>query len=259
MITEEPSHTLAKSESLARAFDHLLAVRQFLGDVGPSELSARFLAFCTANLLRSPAQLLQDLLVVFLLGGKRNGFFVEVGAANGIDFSNSFILERDFGWNGILVEPARGWHDMLKRNRRVKIDTHLVWSKTGERLRFRETEARELSTLDTLAEGDLNRNARARGTVYSVESITLNDLLHNHGAPAKIDYLSLDTEGSEYAILQSFNFNRYDIGIMTVEHAFREPERQEIYRLLVSNGFVRLFDTLSKFDDWYVKRSLLNR
>jgi hypothetical protein len=106
MITDDPRQAAAKSGSLATAFDHLLAVRQFLGDVGPSELSARFLAFCTTNLLRSPAQLLQDLLVVFLLGGKRNGFFVEVGAANRIDFSNSFILERDFGWHGILVEPA---------------------------------------------------------------------------------------------------------------------------------------------------------
>jgi hypothetical protein len=82
-------------------------------------------------------------------------------------------------------------------------------------------------------------------------------LLRAHSAPREIDYLSVDTEGSELEILQAFDFANYNIKIMTVEHNFVEPNRQEVFKLLSGEGFVRVFEPLSKFDDWYVKRSLL--
>lgn len=62
----------------------------------------------------SKAQLRQDLFVLNHLDFKRNGFFVEFGATNGVNLSNSFLLERQFGWNGILAEPARIWHEQLR-------------------------------------------------------------------------------------------------------------------------------------------------
>ena len=101
------------------------------------------------------------------------------------------------------------------------------------------------------------RGRRAKGATYSVETVSLNDLLKSHNAPREIDYLSIDTEGSELEIVQAFDFTDYDIKIMTVEHNFVEPNRQEVFRLLTSKGFMRLFEAMSKFDDWYVKRSLL--
>jgi hypothetical protein len=140
----------------AAVFDQLLNLRQWVG-LNPNDLAARFASFCAANMLRSQAQLFQDLFVLFLSAGKRSGFFVEFGATNGIDLSNTLILERDFQWNGILAEPARGWHSALKSNRKVKIDSRLVWSKSGETLEFKEVEARELSTLSTFVDRDFNR------------------------------------------------------------------------------------------------------
>jgi hypothetical protein len=90
-----------------------------------------------------------------------------------------------------------------------------------------------------------------------VETISLNDLLKVHKSPSQIDYLSIDTEGSELEILRAFKFDDYEIGIITVEHNFREPDRQTIYDLLTSKGYVRLFEAFSKFDDWYLKRSIV--
>src|SRR6056297_216441 len=62
------------------------------------------------NLNFSKSQLRQDLFVLSELGFKQHGFFVEFGATNGIDLSNTYLMEARFGWNGILAEPARLWH-----------------------------------------------------------------------------------------------------------------------------------------------------
>jgi FkbM family methyltransferase len=174
-------------------------------------------------------------------------------------FSNTFLLEQHFQWKGILAEPARCWHSALRSNRQASIDTHCVWSETGIKLEFKETEVRELSTLSSLVDKDFNREGRLQGVTYSVDSISLGDLLRSHNCPKEIDYLSIDTEGSELAILRCFDFEEYEIKIMTVEHNFCVPDREQLNELLTGKGFIRLFEPFSKFDDWYVKRSLLGR
>lgn len=240
-------------------FDGLLGVRdtilRYVKD-NPNEVGGLFTNFCAANSMKSHAQLFQDLLVVFLLKGKRGGFFVEFGATNGVDLSNTFLLEKHFGWSGLLAEPAKCWHAALKANRKAAIDTRCVWKQTGSRLEFTETVIGELSTLSDLVDKDFNKGGRVKSSVYPVETISLNDMLKVHNVQREIDYLSVDTEGSEFDVLQAFDFKKYDINIMTVEHNFVEPNRQEVFKLLTGNGFVRLFEPLSKFDDWYVKRSL---
>lgn len=241
-------------------FDGLLGIRDIVRDYvakNPSDLGGQFVNYCAANAMSSHAQLFQDLLVAFLLKGKHDGFFVEFGATNGRDLSNTLTLEKHWGWTGILAEPAKCWHAALKANRSAAIDTRCVWSQTGAQLEFKETDIAELSTLSNLVEKDFNKDSRVSGKTYAVETVSLNDLLKAHNAPRQIDYLSIDTEGSELAIIQAFDFSDYDISVMTVEHNFVEPNRQNMSDLLSSKGFIRLFDALSKFDDWYVKRSLL--
>src|SRR3990167_7150651 len=68
------------------------------------------------NLRKSKSQHRQDLFVLSQLNFKRNGYFVEFGATNGIDLSNTYLLEKEFGWAGILAEPAKCWHKDLKKN-----------------------------------------------------------------------------------------------------------------------------------------------
>ena len=243
-------------DPLVATFDHLLGLRQHAA-THPADVAAQFAAFCAANMMRSHSQLFQDLLVVFLLRGKRNGFFVEFGATDGVGLSNTVVLERDFQWNGILAEPARCWHAALKTNRRSTIDLRCVWSESGRQLEFKETELRELSTLNDLVDRDFNREGRTKGTTYPVETVSLTDLLSQHNCPKDIDYLSIDTEGSELPILAQFDFSKYDIKVITIEHNFCEPDRQQIHQLLTSKGLTRLFEGFSKFDDWYVKRSII--
>ena len=211
-----------------------------------------FLAYALKNLNESKAQLCQDLFVLFFSDQKKNGYFVEFGATNGITLSNTYLLEKSFGWNGILAEPAKGWHSALKNNRSCKIETRCVWSKTGEKLNFNEVDEGELSTIEQFENEDGHSAAREHGKKYIVESISLNDLLQMHGAPGFIDYLSVDTEGSELLVLSHFDFSKYDIRIITVEHNFTS-EREEIHKLLTKNGYARVFSGFSQWDDWYVK------
>lgn len=200
----------------------------------------------------STAQFRQDLFVLAELGLKRDGFFVEFGATDGLNLSNTHLLEQEFGWRGILAEPARYWHVGLAANRNCAIDHRCVWKTSGETITFNQTAMPELSTIDKFSSADLHKEARKLGSRYDVATVSLMDLLAEHGAPQHIDYLSLDTEGSEYDILESFDFARYDVRVITCEHNFT-PMRRRVHALLTAMGYVRKCERVSEFDDWYVK------
>ena len=218
----------------------------------------KFLIDYFKNLRFSKSQLRQDLFVLSELRFKENGFFVEFGATNGVDFSNTHILETKFNWNGLLAEPAQIWHSALKENRSVAIETDCVWRKTGEILLFNEVQDEkhngEFSTIDSFTNLDMHTKSRnSASNKYEVKTISLQDMLKKHNAPKQIDYLSIDTEGSEFEILSSFNFDEYDIKIITCEHNYTSM-RKKIYSLLTKNGYERKYNKYSLFDDWYVKR-----
>lgn len=209
-------------------------------------------ALVLPHLEASRAQLHQDLFAYAVSGGKRDGFFVEFGATNGEELSNSWLLEKRFGWRGILAEPAKVWHPALRANREAVIETDCVWSKTGDELEFLEVSAAVLSTVATLGDGDLHRARRRNAKSYAVRTVSLNDMLSRHNAPEEIDFLSVDTEGSEYEILAAFDFSRHRFGCIAVEHNFTE-NRELIHSLLGKNGYRRVLEHVSQFDDWYVR------
>jgi FkbM family methyltransferase len=219
-----------------------------------SELPERHSQLLLRYLRKSKSQLRQDLFVLSTLDFKRDGFFVEFGATNGVDLSNTYLLEKDFSWNGILAEPARSWLQDLKHNRQCNIETDCVWSTSNSVLSFNEVDTREFSTISSFSSTDRHVKRRKHGKSYDVKTISLVDLLDKYHAPRQIDYMSIDTEGSEYEILRGFDFSKYEFGVITCEHNFT-PARDSIFALLTANGYVRRFEKLSKFDDWYVKTS----
>lgn len=245
-LRDAPAHA-----SRAEVFKALVAVRDLAGTAGESD-EDRFLSFCAANALQSRAQLMQDLFVLHHHKNRRNGYFVEFGAADGVSISNTFLLESAYGWEGVVAEPARFWHERLRSNRACTVDTDCVWRATGETLLFNETRDREYSTLDSLSSADWHAQSRVDGQRYEVRTVSLLDLLARAGAPAVIDYMSVDTEGSEFDILDAFDFDRYDVRIITVEHNFT-PNRERLHELLCRNGYSRRFEAFSQWDDWYVR------
>lgn len=214
-----------------------------------------FYAFCQRHLPRSHAQILQDLWVLHMLGGKRGGFFVEFGACDGLTLSNTALLERDFGWTGILAEPDPIWHAGLRENRGCRVDTRCVAPEGGAAARFsRIPDMPELSRMSAIAPDDVHERTgnRARREEIEVETVSLGALLAEHDAPHEIDYLSVDTEGSELAILEAFDFSAYRIRLITVEHAGEAAKREGLRALLEGRGYRRWRPELTRWDDWYV-------
>lgn len=206
----------------------------------------------------SASQLRQDVFVAVINGFKKNGFFVEIGATDGVYLSNSLMLEKELGWRGILAEPARNWHEKLVVQRSAAIDLRCVYEETGESVLFREVEGdAALSTIDIYTENDLHKQTRRIAKKYAVETVSLCDLLLQHGAPHQIDYLSVDTEGSEFNILKHFDFGAYEIGILSCEHNYNQ-NRNDILHLMHDNGFQRVLNKISLFDDWYIHETRLN-
>jgi FkbM family methyltransferase len=233
--------------------DSFASLRE-IADADPSGESLCFIEFCGKHWRKSKSQLFQDLFVQFELKEKTRGFFVEFGAADGVNLSNSYSLEREYEWNGILSEPALCWGPALRANRKCHLDSRCVWDNSNENVDFSEVDAAELSTVSTFTgnDGELHSATRRHAHVYKVKTVTLNDLLRDFQAPSEIDYLSIDTEGSELKILSAFDFTSYTVKIITVEHNY-SAQREEIHKLLTMHGFCRKFETLSRWDDWYVR------
>jgi FkbM family methyltransferase len=200
----------------------------------------------------------QDLFVLEQTKLKRNGFFVEFGATNGKWYSNTYLLEKDFGWTGILCEAIPALYVQCKENRQNSIvESKCVWTITGEKLKFRQVaKYTGLSTIKAFMDNDCLALVRQFGIDYDVETISLLDLLDKHNAPKIIDYLSIDTEGSEFTILNAFDFNKYQINIITCEHNYVTSSRQSVLELLTSKGYTRVHQDRSQHDDWYIRSNI---
>jgi FkbM family methyltransferase len=203
----------------------------------------------------SRSQLGQEL-IALCLSDFQPCFFVEFGATDGVSLSNTYALEKRYGWSGILAEPGKQWHALLQTNRDCIIDQRAVYSITAASLGF--VEDGELGTLKGFEGNDLHRKIRKSTQSYVVESVSLNDLLDFHQAPSDIGFISIDTEGSELEILSTFEFSRYRVKFFAIEHNYSST-RPEIHKLMAINGYTRVLEELSAFDDWYVANDQLHR
>lgn len=209
----------------------------------------------------SYAQIFQDLFALHMSGGKRGGFFVEVGTGDGILISNTYLLEKVYGWQGIVVEPNPVFHQSLLNNRACAVMTDCVLDVTGRTVSFDCTLEPEFSGINQelgdrpVSSSDVAERERPVQTI-ELTTVSLNDLLTRANAPAQIDFLSLDVEGAELTILSTFDFDRWQIGCLTIEHNF-DARREDIYKLLESKGYYRVFPEISQWDDWYVSADLL--
>ena len=166
-----------------------------------------------------------------------------------------------FNWKGVLAEPSTQWHKALWQNRpkSTKIK-QCLYSSSGEILDFFVSNCGVLSTIDKFRFSDedtMPSNSAARnkaGKNIQVETISLNDVFEKYFGGLPIDYISLDTEGSEFEILKDFNFKKYGPKIITVEHNFSKLQGQ-IDKLLKANGYSKKFEEFTQFDAWYVRQT----
>ena len=166
-----------------------------------------------------------DRRIAALFNNKRSGVFIEAGAADGLDQSNTLYLERKLGWTGLLVEPGRDQFDYCRRVRPHAIVERCVlgpYARSGETMTVLENrltsivrESREMSL------GDFDRHVQAisaRGAVgeETVPCAALGELLDRHGI-RHVDIFSLDVEGAEIFVLEGLDLDRVHISYLLVE------------------------------------------
>lgn len=229
------------------------------------KLLVNFIDYLKYNKKEIKSQLYQDIFASFIINDRFDKSFLEFGATNGIDLSNTYMLENELSWSGSLAEPDRNWIEDLKKNRpNSNIIRECIWSSSGEKLNFFSSNVHVLSTLDDFKYSDKesmpgNTSERVKdGKIYQVETISLNDVIKKHYDEKVPSYISIDTEGSEYEILRSFNFAKYQPLVFTIEHNFTDLQIK-IDQLMEENNYHRVFKNLTAFDAWYIHSKALDR
>jgi FkbM family methyltransferase len=203
----------------------------------------------------SYSQLGQDLEVVKFYNNKENGFFLEIGASDGIILSNTYLLETQYKWKGICCEPIPNNFKKLVKNRSKSICyDKAVYNSSGLTVNFDIANNYDLLSGISDHIDSHKSSVDANKTIIQVQTISLLDLLNNANAPLFIEYMSLDTEGSEFEILKNFDFEKYTFGLIDVEHNYCEPRRTEIKNLLLSKGYI--YKGENKWDDMYKHSSV---
>jgi len=203
----------------------------------------------TFGLLRFPSQIGQDRWVAeTIFPGVTNGYFLDVGSADGFFNSNTWALERR-GWTGICVDPFPS----NTAGRTCRLFKEPVDAVAGRQIEFKSAgETGGIS--DYLGQG---KAAVASAPTVRLTTTTLGDILQRAHAPSFIHFMSLDIEGAELQALEGFPFARYALGAMAIEHNYEEPKRSSIERLLKSHGYVRVRTLMQ--DDFYLSAELAAR
>lgn len=192
----------------------------------------------------SYSQAKQDLWVLEMLKNKRNGYFLDIGAFDGIELSNSYLLEKEFNWTGLCVEAHPASFAVLIKNRKCQCANFALTNFCGE-LKF---------------DLECKLNSKISPSGYKVKAIDFKQLFIEFNVPRHIDYLSLDIEGNELVALSVFPFDLYKCSLMTIEHNLYLGDslnKYEIKKLLLTNGYKIYRENVSDhngvvFEDWYI-------
>ena len=192
------------------------------------------------------SQLGQDHLVDQYFGGKRGGVFVDIGAYDGVTFSNTLMLERDRGWTGICIEPLPDVFAVLRQSRQCVCVQACMGNREEAAVDFLSVQSPATPTRmlsGVVSEYDPRHRTRVdtevgrfggSTSVIRVPMRHLHRLLQEHGL-SRVDYLSIDTEGSELLILRSTILSAIGSPCVTVENNYDDPA---IHEALAAQGYV---------------------
>lgn len=177
-----------------------------------------------------------------------NGFFIDIGANDGITFSNTYFLEKHRGWNGICVEPHPTAFEKLTHNRKAKlINACIAEVETDSEFMRIEGYGEMLSGLvnkyDDKHVKRIERDMKIHGGTkqnIKVPCLRLDTIIAQNNV-THIDYCSIDTEGGELEILNTVDLAKIEISVISIENNFDEKSIEKFmkasnYRLISKVG-----------------------
>jgi len=194
--------------------------------------------------------------------GTREGFYVEAGACNGVGCSSTYVLEKELGWKGVLVEPDPIFFGGgLENNRPDSICVNKGLAGEAKSADFYSIDDtwggyNGFPSLHKFGEEawwkKVNRmHPDKTHTKTSIECVTLYNLLCENNAPDIIDYLALDIEGAELDVLRAFPFNEYRFKAISIELSPRE-----LTNLLIKNGYIPVINPFCEVyhEDYFIHK-----
>jgi FkbM family methyltransferase len=184
-----------------------------------------------------------------IINYKQNGYYVEVGAHDGIKLSNTYYLEKNLNWTGVCIEANEDLHQKLCVNRPNSINVNqLIYSQSDLELHFEMALNKEIvegnDMLSRISNDEINAINHDYFTEQFIQSKTikqktktLTDVLDAANAPNTIDYCSIDIEGAELACLEGIRFDKYKFLFITIEHGYREDFKNKIINRLCQNNY----------------------
>ena len=185
----------------------------------------------------------------------KNGFYIEIGANDGVRQSNTLYLEKFKNWKGILVEPSKRYKNLIKNRKKKNYFFNVACCSFESVDKYKSLYYADLHTLskNNINQKDLESFQKEAETHFSgkveefkIEQIPLNELLIKSKAPEIIDFFSLDVEGDELNVLKGINFDDYKFKFLLIE-----GDETEVTEFLLSKNYKVLkklkYDTLYNY------------
>jgi len=163
---------------------------------------------------------------------KENGFFIELGAYDGLTQSNTAFFEKTKNWTGILIEASRDRYEECVKNRPNSKCVNTACSATDN------------ASISFNHENGLMSKVVDDG-IYSCDTSTLETILDNCEVDRNIDFLSLDVEGHELEVLEGLNLCKYRPNYMLIE--LWDDNEFDVKTLLYDNNY-RCLGNYSKYN-----------
>jgi FkbM family methyltransferase len=233
-----------------------------------SPLEKSFIESCVNSYPTSYSQREQDLFAVWanLHEKKSRGFCIEFGAGDGLFISNTAHLSKNLNWHALLIEPNPRFFKRLVKNRRN--DTCIqgavagINDTPGDKVKFREAGLLTLQDSLPVAENLKSLFSKLETKTFEALLWDLNKLIQNSTKSTIVNYMSVDTEGSELEILQTIDFNKYSFNALSIECEEAKKDRAEKICLFLSEkGYERVFSYgITGVDLWFLRNDhpLLN-
>ena len=189
-----------------------------------------------------------DLLILNIFKNQKNGFYLDIGCGHPIKNNNTYLLNKK-GWNGMNIDLDKDNIDLFNSYRKNDINlTTAVADKEGETdLYFYHSK----SALNTISKKNADFQKAEVSEIRKIKTQTIDKIMEESPYKGqKIDFLSLDVEGSELSILKNFNFEKYSPKVIVVEYldlSLKKLEiknlnidnviRSDIYKLIISNNY----------------------
>ena len=172
----------------------------------------------------------------YFFQNKKNGFFVEIGAFDGVLGSNCIHFEKSMNWEGIAIEPSKIQFEKLSKNRNCKVLNAAI-SSTEKDVEFIEvieglTQMSGIDDDNYSAKLIIENNKKNKFNKNKMKTSTFEKSI----LTKEIDYLSIDIEGAELDVLKSINFQEYIIKVISVEN--NNPEEINFNSFLKENNFI---------------------